>query len=220
MLSAKPRKQLRARYRLNTPKTLRDPKGRCPCPGSLGPRRDTDCWARSAISKDSSSGEKSISTSCFALSGGITDTASGEITIARPADLNCFTNIGMRTTANLSGSVNYLSGIQRRSGTDPVILSGDIITVIEASPILYNRRREQSKTNIVTRGNDLSRAISSAGGLAKEAVESDITVYRREGKDRQKHKRRLKKIKVQTAGRHSFKAIRHYRRRTKGKSKA
>jgi len=131
----------------------------------------------------------------LALSGGITDAASGEITIARPTDLNCVTNnkddnrvTFMRFTISqvLSGATEY----------DPIILSGDIITIVEAAPIYViggvNNPRMISSREETT----ISRAISSAGGLAKEAIESDITIYRRDGKDAKSINVDLKKVKA------------------------
>lgn len=131
----------------------------------------------------------------LALSGGITDTASGEITIARPADLNCSSNIGKDNGKLTLVRLTISQVLSGDPDADPVILSGDIITVIEASPIFIiggvNNPRQISSREEMT----LSRAISSAGGLAKEAVESDITVYRREGKEGKSISADLKKIR-------------------------
>ena len=78
---------------------------------------------------------------------------------------------------------------------NPLILSGDIITVIAASPIYLiggvNNPREISSRDQMT----VSRAIASAGGLSKEAVENDVTIYRHEGKDSKTIAVDLKKIR-------------------------
>jgi protein involved in polysaccharide export with SLBB domain len=131
----------------------------------------------------------------LAVSGGITDTASGEITIVRPADLNCFAS---DASANGKPEFMHFTVSQVLSGdpaANPVVLSGDIITVVEASPIYViggvNNPRQISSREEMT----VSRAISSAGGLAREAVESEITVYRREGKEGKSINIDLKKIK-------------------------
>lgn len=118
----------------------------------------------------------------LALSGGITDTASGEVTIFRPASLNCRQKDdpggGASTTIRLT-LAKILSG---DADANPVIFSGDIVTVAEASPVYViggvNNPREISSKEQLT----LSHAIAAAGGLAKEAVESDIVVYRRDSK--------------------------------------
>lgn len=130
----------------------------------------------------------------LALSGGITDTASGEITIARPADLNCFS----RPDGDNKVSMSRFTITQLLNGepeANPLILSGDIITIVEASPIFViggvNNPRQISSREEMT----ISHAIASAGGLAKEAVESDITVYRRDSKDGKSISVDLKKIR-------------------------
>ena len=78
---------------------------------------------------------------------------------------------------------------------DPLILSGDIVTVVEASPIYViggvNTPRQISSKDEMT----VSRAIASAGGLAKEAVESDVTIYRRDGKQTRTLAVDLKKVR-------------------------
>jgi protein involved in polysaccharide export with SLBB domain len=131
----------------------------------------------------------------LALSGGITDTASGDITIARPADLNCFPSAEKENGKLALMRLTIRQVLSGDLDANPVILSGDIITVVEASPIYIigavNNPRQISSREEMT----LSRAISSAGGLSKEAVESDITVYRREGKEGKSISVDLKKIR-------------------------
>ena len=119
----------------------------------------------------------------LALSGGITDTASGEVTIFRPGNTNCL-QPGASTELAKS-SVTHLTLSKLLSGdseSNPIILSGDIISVIKASPIYViggvNNPRQLSSREEMT----VLHAISAAGGLAKEAVESDVTIYRRDGK--------------------------------------
>jgi protein involved in polysaccharide export with SLBB domain len=129
------------------------------------------------------------------LSGGITDTASGEITIARPADLNCFSKPDTDGKVSLFRfTISQL--LNGDPEANPLILSGDIITIVEASPIYViggvNNPRQISSREEMT----VSRAIASAGGLAKEAVESDITVYRRDGKEGKSINIDLKKIRT------------------------
>jgi protein involved in polysaccharide export with SLBB domain len=132
----------------------------------------------------------------LALSGGITDIASGEITIARPSNLNCFSNeagdAGKLTIMKLS-IAKLLEGDPK---SDPIVLSGDIITVVQASPIYViggvNAPRLISSREELT----VSRAVASAGGLAKEAVESDVTIYRRDGRDSKTISVDLKRIRT------------------------
>ena len=130
----------------------------------------------------------------LALSGGITDTASGEVTIFRQASLNCLQKDapgGPSTMIRLT-LAKILSGDQ---DANPLILSGDIITVVEASPVYViggvNSPRQISSKEQLT----LSHAIAAAGGLAKEAVESDIVIYRRDNKGTKTFSVDLRKIR-------------------------
>lgn len=130
-------------------------------------------------------------------SGGLTETANGEIRIFRPQNLSC----GKKKEENLSG--NLADGAERQkfvktsvangsqiinirisdliSGkkeANPQILSGDVITVLEADPIYViggvNNPKQISLRSRLT----VSRAIDSAGGISKDASNS-VTVFRR-----------------------------------------
>jgi protein involved in polysaccharide export with SLBB domain len=125
------------------------------------------------------------------LSGGITDRASGEISIFRPENLSCTeskkNSDGEFVKASQPGGAEKLnvkiSDILRGDrSANPRIHSGDIITVSEALPVYViggvNAPQQISLRTQLT----LSRAISTAGGLAKEGNGS-ITIFRREGRD-------------------------------------
>ena len=80
-------------------------------------------------------------------------------------------------TVNLRIS-ELLSG---NAAANPLVFSGDIITVTKAVPVyvigaVNNPRQVYSRSEIT-----VTRAIASAGGLAKGAVAEKISVYRREG---------------------------------------
>lgn len=133
--------------------------------------------------------------------GGLTDRASGEVQIFRPQDLSC----AAKTSESIaqSESADTREKFLKTSGTggtqmltikisellkgtkeaNPQILTGDIITVLEAEPIYIiggvNSPKQISSRSQIT----LSRAIASAGGLAKDALENEITVFRREGRE-------------------------------------
>jgi protein involved in polysaccharide export with SLBB domain len=125
------------------------------------------------------------------LAGGITDRSSGEISIFRPANLSC-----TESQKNTDGEFLKAStprGAERMNlkisdilrgdpAANPRILSGDIITVSEALPIYViggvNAPQQIALRNQPT----LSRAIATAGGLAKEGSDS-ITIFRREGRE-------------------------------------
>ena len=118
----------------------------------------------------------------LALSGGITDAASGEVTIFRPGNLNCQQKDGVDDPKSVTMHLTLAKLLSGDPEANPVILSGDIVTVVEASPVyvigaVNNPRTVSSKEELT-----LSHAIAAAGGLTKEAVESDVTVYRRDDK--------------------------------------
>ena len=125
------------------------------------------------------------------LSGGITDRSSGEIAIFRPANLSCVDSpksadgeFLKASTPRGSERLNVkISDILRGDpAANPLIMSGDIITVSEALPVYViggvNAPQQIALRNQPT----LSRAIATAGGLAKEGGEN-ITIFRREGRE-------------------------------------
>jgi len=132
----------------------------------------------------------------LALSGGITDAASGEVTIFRPGNLNCVPTES--SAAQGKSEVTHFTLSKLLSGdpeANPILLSGDIVTVVQASPIYViggvNNPRQLSSRDEMT----ISHAISAAGGLAKEGVESDVTVYRKDGRGTKTLLIDLKKIR-------------------------
>ena len=130
------------------------------------------------------------------MSGGITDTASGEIRVYRPGDISCVEASG--TAAPDAGSQTVMIQIsdllRGKKDANPRIQSGDIVSVLEAFPIYViggvNNPRQLSSRARTT----LTAAISSAGGLAHDAEESDITIFRRATGDVRTIRADLKKI--------------------------
>ena len=120
----------------------------------------------------------------LALSGGIVETASGDISIFRPPSLNCASNDkSMKENGTSTIHIRISDLISGSPDANPIILSGDIITVAEAPPI-YIIGGVNTPRGIPSRSDlSLSRAVSSAGGLASDAVENEITIYRRESKE-------------------------------------
>ena len=124
----------------------------------------------------------------LSLSGGITDRSSGEISIFRPANLSCGepkkTSDGEFVKASQPGGAERMlikiSSILKGDQTaNPRILSGDIVTVLEALPV-YVIGGVGAPQSIPMRNDlTLTRAVAIAGGLAKEA-NSNITIFRRE----------------------------------------
>ena len=132
----------------------------------------------------------------LAVSGGITDTASGEVTVFRPGDLNCFPRQDGQESKSLTMKFSLAELLSGSPDANPVIISGDIVTIVEASPIYViggvNTPRQLSSRDEMT----VTRAVSAAGGLAKEALETEITIYRRDGKDGKVLSVDLKKIRA------------------------
>jgi protein involved in polysaccharide export with SLBB domain len=141
------------------------------------------------------------------LSGGITDRSSGEISIFRPANLNCATSRKTTEGEFLKASqpggaetfnIRIADILRGDEAANPQILSGDIVTVSEALPVYViggvNSPQQIPMRNKLT----LSRVIAMAGGLAKEG-NSAITIYRREGREAKLIQANLEKIAAGTA---------------------
>jgi len=148
------------------------------------------------------------------VAGGLSDRASGEIRIFRSRNLNCFSAEAAAPAAGAddgearekfitvsrgNGSetlniriIDLLSGNKQ---ANPEVLSGDIITVMESPPIYIiggvNSPKQISSRSQTT----LSRAIASAGGLAKEGLDK-VVIFRREGRESRVINADLKKIKA------------------------
>lgn len=110
------------------------------------------------------------------LSGGITDKASGKILVFRPPGLGCGYTGAEPTTL----SIDIADLIAGRSESDVEVLPGDIVTVVSALPVYVIGGVAAPGVVLFRPEMTLSRAISSAGGLSKEANDSLVTIYRRE----------------------------------------
>lgn len=121
------------------------------------------------------------------MSGGLDEKASGEIQILRSSTLNCeesdLSNPPSKEKSNEINSklinIKISDLIKGEKESNPVILNGDIITVAESEPIyiiggVVNPRQINARSKIT-----VSRAISSAGGFAKNADKNNITIFRR-----------------------------------------
>ena len=123
------------------------------------------------------------------LAGGLTDRASGDISIFRPADVTCKVEkadsaetIVKARQSNGAQTVNIkisdlLRGVKE---ANPQIVSGDIVTIVEALPIYVIGGVNVPKTISSRSKMTVSHAIDSAGGLAKEAAPGKVTIFRRE----------------------------------------
>jgi protein involved in polysaccharide export with SLBB domain len=112
------------------------------------------------------------------IGGGFTDKTSGEITVFRPENLSCEQS---RTRGPVTMNIKIADVLSGDSKANPKIVSGDIVTVLEALPIYViggvNNPAKLSSRNGLT----LSRAVAAAGGVSKNGVAASITLYRREG---------------------------------------
>jgi protein involved in polysaccharide export with SLBB domain len=117
------------------------------------------------------------------MSGGLTDDASGEVSIFRPKDIGCDAVPASGETVSRTLKIQVQDLIAGKIDADPEILSGDVITVERAAAVyvigaVNNPRPIYSRAEMT-----VSHAIASAGGLAKEADGRRVTILRRQGGD-------------------------------------
>jgi protein involved in polysaccharide export with SLBB domain len=150
------------------------------------------------------------------ISGGLTDKTSGEIQIFRPQNLSCaaaetknssvsgenrqrFVAASSQDNGSQYINIRIIDLLKGKKEANPQILNGDIITVLEAQSIyviggVANPKQISFRSQIT-----LSRAIDSAGGLAKNADAKKITIFRRAGGETKIIEADLEKIKAQKA---------------------
>jgi protein involved in polysaccharide export with SLBB domain len=138
------------------------------------------------------------------LSGGLTEQASGEIRLFRPRNLSCAaqngeSNNNAQVPSEKFVTASHTEGAQIISLAVSDVLSGDIVTVLEAAPIyitggVNSPKRISSRTQTT-----LSRAVDSAGGLSKNAAENAVTIFRRVGRETKIIEADLTKIKSSEA---------------------
>lgn len=149
------------------------------------------------------------------ISGGLTERASGEIRVFRPQNASCAANnIESEAAANADTetSKQYVKASQPqgantltvavaellsgKSEANPQILSGDIVTVLEAAPIYITGGVNSPKQISSRQQTTLSRAVDSAGGLSREATENSVLIFRRTGGETKIIETDLSKIKA------------------------
>lgn len=114
------------------------------------------------------------------LSGGFTDQLSGTIQVFRPKDSACAGQV-VAGAGNGPGFADIsLSGLLKGDPAANIrIFPGDIVTVGEAGPVFVVGGVNNPRPLSYREGLTLTRAIASAGGLAKDARLSDVTIFRR-----------------------------------------
>ncbi len=128
------------------------------------------------------------------LSGGFTDKSSGSIQIVRPPGGSCSSDIIQNTKENsqiekvlkinqteTSETINFSVTDLISGKFNPQILSGDIITVLEANPIYVIGGVNNPKAISSREKMTLSRTIASAGGFSRDAESDKITIFRQKG---------------------------------------
>jgi protein involved in polysaccharide export with SLBB domain len=128
--------------------------------------------------------------------GGLTDEASGEITIFRPANLSCTSVNVPRDNALQMINITVSDLLSGKETADPMVLSGDLITVTKAVPIYVIGAVNNPRPIYARPGMTLTRAIATAGGLATGAVGQKITIFRRENGDSKVIAADLEKVKT------------------------
>jgi protein involved in polysaccharide export with SLBB domain len=117
------------------------------------------------------------------MSGGLTDDASGEITVFRPRDMGCEEAPSGGEEVSRMLKIKISDMIAGRADADPPILSGDVITV-ERAPAVYVIGAVNNPRPIYSRSEmTVSHAIATAGGLAKQADGRRVTILRRDGNE-------------------------------------
>lgn len=139
------------------------------------------------------------------LAGGLTDEATGGISIFRPKNLSCrgpaptAPTGGEKPSPKNNGSettdITISELLSGKASANPQILSGDLINIRRASPVYVigavNNPRPIYSHSVMT----LSRAIAMAGGLAKDAEAGRVSILRRSGDDNRVITADLGKIK-------------------------
>ncbi|MEP6789036.1 MAG: SLBB domain-containing protein [Acidobacteriota bacterium] len=127
------------------------------------------------------------------LASGLTDKASGEISIFRQKNLSCGpTQVVASTVRSVTPDGPEGGGSQTiqikisdllsgKEGSDPQILSGDLITVTQALPIYVIGAVNNPRPIYAPIQTTISHAIASAGGLSKNSEGDKVTIFRREG---------------------------------------
>lgn len=134
------------------------------------------------------------------ISGGLNDTASGEVQIFRPEKLNCLAQAGEsleKSSPDAERRERFVAAredngaqfinikisdlLSGKPNSNPQILSGDIVTVQDAQPI-YVIGGVENPGQLASRSEmTLTRAIATSGGLTKNADPTSISIFRREG---------------------------------------
>ncbi|GEM_PF-1640404 len=112
----------------------------------------------------------------IAISGGITEKSSGNIQIYHTEQNLCAEEKTSDEQVKMIKISDLLSG---KEDMNPVISSGDIVTVQEAEPIYVIGGVISPQAVSFREGLSVSRAIATVGGLSKGGRANEIVIYRR-----------------------------------------
>lgn len=112
----------------------------------------------------------------LSMAGGLTDDASGEIEILRPAKLSCNGDSGNEGSLRIIKVSDHLKGDE---DANPYIYSGDLIDVRRAVPIYVFGAVQVPRALIFREGMTLQKAIDAVGGRGKNADTSRVVILRR-----------------------------------------
>ena len=146
------------------------------------------------------------------LSGGISEKAGGEIQILRSPDLSCSarrepgersenaTDAGGSVSPKPEAGPQYINIkisdlLKGKPESNPLILTGDVVTVIESKPIYVTGGVNNPKQINARAELNVARAVAAAGGLAKNADPKKIIVFRRENAETKTFEINLDEIK-------------------------
>lgn len=121
----------------------------------------------------------------IALSGGITENAGGVVQVYQTEPNYCAEDAETEINKILGqkGSaikfINIQDLLAGREEANPMIRSGDIITILEASPVYVIGGVVSPQVVSFREGLSISRVIASVGGLSKSGRENEIRIYRR-----------------------------------------
>lgn len=133
------------------------------------------------------------------LSGGIVENASGEVEIIRSRALSCEEKQPEQDGESRNITLLLSDLLKGKKEANPLIMSGDLITLVEARPIyviggVANPKKINSRSEMT-----VSRAIASAGGLTRYADSKKIVIFRRDGRETSVITLDLEKIKSKEA---------------------
>jgi len=112
----------------------------------------------------------------IAISGGITEKASGNIQIYRAQQNLCVQETTAENQVRMIKISDLLSG---KEDMNPVINSGDIVTIQEAEPVYVIGGVVSPQAVSFREGLSVTRAIATVGGLSKGGRGNEVVIYRR-----------------------------------------